>query len=208
MTEYKNNLYKNKEELINHLINANVNTKSKLTKMKHAELESLYNNLKPPVEKKKAKREVVIREFSDDDEDGVSDSDDEKEVDKKKPVEQVQPVQITPSLPVIVVEDKIKAPELKIPEKTSVIQYSVSELRKHIRGLFTVYNKDIKLIILDYKSNLIDQNTLIDDYNNLRDAFVELLNQFLNTQKKLSDSQYIYIDGLLERSASSVEKIL
>jgi hypothetical protein len=203
MTEYKN-----KEELINHLVKANVNTKSKLTKMKHAELESLYNNLKPvPVEKKKAKREVIIREFSDDDEDGVSESEDEKDV-AKKTIEQVQPVQVTPSLPVIVVEDKIKAPELKIPEKSSVIQYSVSELRKHIRGLFTGYNKDIKLIILDYKSNLIDQNTLIDDYNNLRDAFVESLNQFLNTQKKLSDAQYTYIDGLLERSASSVEKIL
>ena len=203
MTEYKN-----KEELINHLVKANVNTKSKLTKMKHAELQYLYNNLKPVPVEKKNKREVIVRNFSDDDEDGVSDSDDEKEVDKKKPVEQVQSVQITPSLPVIVVEDKIKAPELKIPEKSSVIQYSVSELRKYIRGLFTVYNKDIKLIIKDYQSNLIDQTVLVDDYNNLRDDFVESLNQFLNTQKKLSDSQYTYIDGLLERSASSVEKIL
>tara|TARA_R110001592_G_scaffold150885_1_gene376935 strand:+ start:2914 stop:3525 length:612 start_codon:yes stop_codon:yes gene_type:complete len=203
MTEYKN-----KEELINHLVKANVNTKSKLTKMKHAELQYLYNNLKPVPVEKKNKREVIVRNFSDDDEDGVSDSDDEKEVDKKKPVEQVQSVQITPSLPVIVVEDKIKAPELKIPEKSSVIQYSVSELRKYIRGLFTVYNKDIKLIIKDYQSNLIDQSVLVDDYNNLRDDFVESLNQFLNTQKKLSDSQYTYIDGLLERSASSVEKIL
>jgi len=202
MTEYKN-----KETLINELVKANVNTKSKLTKMKHAELECLYNNLKPPIEKK-TKREVVVRNFSDDEDDGVSESEDEKEVGKKTIVEEIQPVQPTPSLHVVVVEDKIKAPELKIPEKSSFVQYSVSELRKYIRGLFTVYNKDIKLIILDYKSNLIDQKTLIDDYNSVRDYFVESLNQFLNSQKKLSDSQYSYIDGLLERSASSVEKIL
>ena len=106
------------------------------------------------------------------------------------------------------VEEKIKGPELKIPEKSSVIQYSVSELRKHIRGLFTLYNKDIKLIINDYLSNLIDQSVLISDYNELRDSFVGELNQFLNTQKKLSDAQYTYIDNLLERSASSVEKVL
>lgn len=203
--------YKNKATLIKEILSGSKDyTKTQLNKLKVDDVRNIYNQLFPPAVKEPVKRhERVIRNFSDDE---ISESEEEEE-EKNKPTQQpvvtekavvtqaentIQPVQ----------QQRIETIPLKIPDKPKVKQLSVAELRKVIRTKFCQYNKNISLIVKEFQQNLINEQTLIDDYNLLRDDFVAELNDYLDTQKKISDVQYSYINSLLERAAAQVEKVL
>ena len=94
-----------------------------------------------------------------------------------------------------------------IPEQP-VKQLSVQSIRKHIRVRFSIYQKDLKLLAKDYNSSLISKEQLLSEFQEIRDDFMSDLESFLDTQKKLSVVQYNYINDLLDKSVSTIEKNL
>lgn len=203
--------YKNKATLIKEILSFSKDyKKNQLNKLKVDDVRNIYNQLFPPVVREPVKRhERVIRNFSDDE---ISESEEEKEEETKNAQQPVVQNPVVTEKPVVqqegVVQQHIQALPLKMPNKPKVKQLSVAELRKVIRTKFCQYNKNISLIVKEFQQNLINDTVLIDDYNLLRDDFVAELNDYLDTQKKISDVQYSYINSLLERAAAQVEKVL
>ena len=225
-----------KKELISQLDGKTSFSKSTLQKMTLGELKTLVGNDKP-VEKQKQKepvvikkdnkprrREPVLREFSD----SESEQEDEKEKDKKEEQEEqkdevVEPV-IQPVKPVSESKqrgrpskNKIKVPTLSVEKPREPTPHqspqekalTTSELRKVLRAeYFKSYENDVKEILCEYKQGDLTINQVISEYTLLRDDFLVKLNNFLDTQRKLSDTQLDYIDSLLQRVADRIESEL
>ena len=113
-------------------------------------------------------------------------------------------------------KNKIKAPVLSVekprdptpPQSPQQQQKTLttSELRKVLRSeYFKSYENDVKEILCDYKQGDLTVDSLVSEYTLLRDDFLIKLNNFLDTQRKLSDVQLDYIDSLLQRVADRVE---
>ena len=108
------------------------------------------------------------------------------------------------------VEHKIKKnTELKLDHiKEPAKQLTVQAIRKEIRNRFATYQKDLKLLAKDFQRSLISKEELSEDFQATRDEFVDNLEDWLDTQKKLSDVQYDYINDLLEKSVQIIEDSL
>lgn len=217
-----------KKELVSQLDGKTAFSKATLTKMTIGELKTLVGNDNPPVEKQKKqkepvvvakskprRREPVLREFSDSEEDEKEEKEEEHEKEEvvepeKEPVKPVveQRQRGRPS------KNKIKAPTLSVekprdptpPQSPQQKALTTSELRKVLRAeYFKAYENDVKEVLCEYKNNELTLNQVVDEYTLLRDDFLVKLNTFLDTQRKLSDVQLDYIDSLLQRVADRVE---
>jgi len=221
-----------KKELISQLDGKTNFSKSTLMKMTLGELKSLVGD--KPVEKQKKqkepvvvkkepakprRREPVLREFSD----SESEQEDKKEEHEDQKDEVVEPV-IQPVKPVSESKqrgkpskNKIKVPTLSVeqprdptpPQSPQQKALTTSELRKDLRTeYFKSYESDVKEILCEYKQGDLTIDSVVSEYTLLRDDFLIKLNQFLDTQRKLSDTQLDYIDSLLQRVADRVESEL
>jgi len=209
-----------------------------LKKMKVAEIQALYSgqsiqSVQQEEKKVKERPARIVRNFED-----ISDSeDDSEEVNVpinivqqvtqqvlKEPnnnIQQVvqQPIQVIQEQQQVVNQPNVEQPvkqskikkntELKLdhvkePEK----QLTVQGIRKEVRNRFALYNKDLKLLSKDFKHSLISKDELIAEFSQIRDQFCDELEDFLDTQKKLSDVQYDYINKFLEKSVSIIEDSL
>ena len=213
-----------KKELVKILEGKTSFSNATLSKMTIGELRSLVGgDEKKPVQKKQKepvvvvkdtkprRREPVLREFSDSEEE-------QDEVEQK--VEVVKP-EIQPVKEVVETKqrgrppkNKIKAPVLSIeapkqptpPPSPQEKPLSTSELRKVLRtDYFKGYEGDVKEVLCEYKQGDLTINQVVSEYTILRDDFIVKLNNFLDTQRKLSDTQLDYIDSLLQRVADRVE---
>ena len=213
-------------------------SKSTLQKMTLGELKSLVGNDKPVEKQQKEKdpvvvvkskprrREPVLREFSDsdDDEQEKPKEDEETEDDKNQETEKNQPENQTVK-PVSETKqrgrpcknkNKIKVPTLSVeaqkdtpPQSPQQKTLTTSELRKVLRSeYFKSYENDVKEVLCEYKQGDLTIDSVVSEYTLLRDEFLIKLNTFLDTQRKLSDTQLDYIDSLLQRVADRVESEL
>ena len=226
-----------KKELVNQLDGKTNFSKSTLMKMTLGELKSLVGDDKP-VEKQKQKkepvvvaktskprrREPVLREFSDSEEE----QDEQKEEQEKEQEQKEEVVEPEKEAEKPVVEqrqrgrpsnkNKIKAPKLSVeqaskevtpPQSPQPKTLTTSELRKVLRAdYFKGYEHDVKEVLCEYKQGDLTINQVVQEYTLLRDDFLVKLNNFLDTQRKLSDVQLDYIDSLLQRVADRVESEL
>lgn len=220
-----------KKELISQLDGKTSFSKSTLQKMTLGELKSLVGD--KPVEKQKKqnkepvvvakdnkprRREPVLREFSDSESEN-EDDEKQKEEQKEEQEEVVEP-ETQPVKPVVEPKqrgrpskNKIKVPTLSVeapkptpPQSPQEKTLTTSELRKVLRkDYFKDYENDVKEILCEYKQGDLTVDGLISEYKLLRDDFINRLNNFLDTQRKLSDTQLDYIDSLLQRVADRVE---
>ena len=217
-----------KKELVSQLDGKTNFSKTTLMKMTIGELKSLVGydkhveKQKEPVVVAKSKpprrREPVLREFSDSEEEQ-----DEQKVEVVEKEEVVEPEKEAvkhvsepkqrgrPSKPS---KNKIKAPKLSVekpkeptpPQSPQQKALTTSELRKVLRAeYFKSYENDVKEVLCEYKNNELTLNQVVQEYTLLRDDFLVKLNNFLDTQRKLSDTQLDYIDNLLQRVADRVE---
>jgi hypothetical protein len=206
-------------------------SKSTLQKMTLGELKTLVGNDKQKQKKepvvvaktsKPRRREPVLREFSDSEEE--KDEQDEQKVEVVEKEEVVEPEKEAEK-PVVEQrqrgrpsKNKIKTPKLSVeqaskevtpPQSPQQKALTTSELRKVLRAdYFKGYESDVKEILCEYKNNELTLNQVVQEYTLLRDDFLVKLNNFLDTQRKLSDVQLDYIDSLLQRVADRVESEL
>lgn len=218
-----------KKDLIKMLDGKTAFSNATLSKMTIGELKTLVGDDKPVEKQKKEpvivakskprRREPVLREFSDSEEDEKEEEEpEEKEPEKKqeKEVEVKQKQRVIPSKP-SKSKNKIKAPTLSVeapkeltpPPSPKLPALTTSELRKVLRAdYFKAYENDVKEVLCEYKNNELTLNQVVQEYTILRDDFLIKLNTFLDTQRKLSDTQLDYIDSLLQRVADRVESEL
>lgn len=225
-----------KEDMIKQILQRSGNTLkiTNLKKMKVADIKQIYSSgvqvVQQVEEKKQRERpQRVVRNFED-----ISDSEDEQEVkiNVVQPISQVTPPQVVEqpiinTQPVVQqqqqvvnqpqqvvqqpsVEHKIKKnTELKLDHiKEPPKQLTVQAIRKEIRNRFATYQKDLKLLSKDFQRSLISKEELTEDFQATRDDFVDDLESWLDTQKKLSDVQYDYINDLLDKSVQIIEDSL
>ena len=220
-----------KKELVKMLDGKTNFSKSTLSKMTLGELKTLVGDDKPVEKQKKEpvvvakskprRREPVLREFSDSEEE----KDEPNEPKEKEQKEEFVEPEKEDEKPVIETKqrgvhsknkNKIKAPVLSVekprdptpPQSPQQQQKTLttSELRKVLRSeYFKSYENDVKEILCDYKQGDLTVDSLVSEYTLLRDDFLIKLNNFLDTQRKLSDVQLDYIDSLLQRIADRVE---
>ena len=218
-----------KKELVKMLDGKTAFSNATLSKMTIGELKTLVGDDKPVEKQKKEpvivakskprRREPVLREFSDSEEDEKEEEEpEEKEPEKKqeKEIEVKQKQRVIPSKP-SKSKNKIKAPTLSVeapkeltpPPSPKLPALTTSELRKVLRAdYFKAYENDVKEVLCEYKNNELTLNQVVQEYTILRDDFLIKLNTFLDTQRKLSDTQLDYIDSLLQRVADRVESEL
>lgn len=218
-----------KKDLIKMLDGKTAFSNATLSKMTIGELKTLVGDDKPVEKQKKEpvivakskprRREPVLREFSDSEEDEKEEEEpEEKEPEKKqeKEIEVKQKQRVIPSKP-SKSKNKIKAPTLSVeapkeltpPPSPKLPALTTSELRKVLRAdYFKAYENDVKEVLCEYKNNELTLNQVVQEYTILRDDFLIKLNTFLDTQRKLSDTQLDYIDSLLQRVADRVESEL
>ena len=221
-----------KKDLIKMLDGKTAFSNATLSKMTIGELKTLVGDDKPVENKQKQKepvvvakskprrREPVLREFSDSEseQDENPDEPEEEEPEKKqeKEIEVKQKQRVIPSKP-SKSKNKIKAPTLSVeapkeltpPPSPKLPALTTSELRKVLRAdYFKAYENDVKEVLCEYKNNELTLNQVVQEYTILRDDFLIKLNTFLDTQRKLSDTQLDYIDSLLQRVADRVESEL
>jgi len=132
----------------------------------------------------------------------------------------VQPVPVVPQvvpqeveLPVVQPVKKSKkvvnSRELDVKNlKLPVKQLSNTELKKEIRIMFSVYQKDLKLLTRDFKADLIDENELLQEFNEIKNKHLDNINEVLDTQKRVSEKLYDYINNLLDVSVENIERQL
>ena len=225
-----------KKDLISQLDGKTNFSKSTLSKMTIGELKTLVGDDKP-VEKQKQKkepvvvaktskprrREPVLREFSDSEEE----QDEQKEEQEKEQEQKDEFIEPEKEAVKPVVEqrqrgrpskNKIKTPKLSVeqaskevtpPQSPQPKTLTTSELRKVLRAdYFKCYEHDVKEVLCEYKQGDLTINQVVQEYTLLRDDFLVKLNSFLDTQRKLSDVQLDYIDSLLQRVADRVESEL
>ena len=220
-----------KKDLIKMLDGKTNFSKSTLSKMTLGELKTLVGDDKAVEKQKKEpvvvakskprRREPVLREFSDSEEE----KDEPNEPKEKEQKEEFVEPEKEDEKPVIETKqrgvhsknkNKIKAPVLSVekprdptpPQSPQQQQKTLttSELRKVLRSeYFKSYENDVKEILCDYKQGDLTVDSLVSEYTLLRDDFLIKLNNFLDTQRKLSDVQLDYIDSLLQRIADRVE---
>ena len=220
-----------KKDLIKMLDGKTNFSKSTLSKMTLGELKTLVGDDKAVEKQKKEpvvvakskprRREPVLREFSDSEEE----KDEPNEPKEKEQKEEFVEPEKEDEKPVIETKqrgvhsknkNKIKAPVLSVekprdptpPQSPQQQQKTLttSELRKVLRSeYFKSYENDVKEILCDYKQGDLTVDSLVSEYTLLRDDFLIKLNNFLDTQRKLSDVQLDYIDSLLQRVADRVE---
>ena len=219
-----------KKELVKMLDGKTHFSNATLTKMTLGELKSLVGDDKPVEKQKKEpdivaksskprRREPVLREFSDSEPDEQDEQKDEQKDEPDEPEkEPVKPVveqrqRGRPSKS----KNKIKAPTLSVekqrdptpPQSPQQKALTTSELRKVLRAeYFKSYENDVKEVLFEYKQGDLTINQVVQEYTLLRDDFLIKLNNFLDTQRKLSDVQLDYIDSLLQRIADRVESEL
>ena len=227
-----------KKDLISQLDGKTNFSKSTLSKMTLGELKSLVGDDKAVEKQKKQKepvvvvaktkprrREPVLREFSDSEQDEKPDEQKEEQEKEQEQKEEVVEPEKEAEKPVVEQhqrgrpsnKNKIKAPKLSVekqrdptpPQSPQPKTLTTSELRKVLRAdYFKGYESDVKEILLEYKQGDLTIDSVVSEYTLLRDDFLVKLNNFLDTQRKLSDVQLDYIDSLLQRVADRVESEL
>ena len=223
-----------KKDLIKMLDGKTAFSNATLSKMTIGELKTLVGDDKPVEKQKKEpvivakskprRREPVLREFSDseeekdeqDEKEEVVEPEQEPEKKQEKEIEVKQKQRVIPSKP-SKSKNKIKAPTLSVeapkeltpPPSPKLPALTTSELRKVLRAdYFKAYENDVKEVLCEHKNNELTLNQVVQEYTILRDDFLIKLNTFLDTQRKLSDTQLDYIDSLLQRVADRVESEL
>lgn len=228
----------NKKDMINHILqNTQEYTKKYLNGEKVDVVKNIYSKLTKfnslelqpqQQEQQVVKRERVPRILRELD---ISESDTEEVVPQVvQELVQPQPVPVQPvPQPVVqpqqpVVQELVQPVVQSVKKSKKIInnarsldiktlnlpvkQLSNTELKKEIRILFASYQKDLKLLVRDFKSDLIDDNELLQEFNEYKDKHLDNINNLLDTQRKISENLYEYINNLLDVSVENVERQL
>ena len=191
-------------------------SKTKLQKLTIEELKSII--LSPQNVPERIRPERILRELDDL---SSSEGDDEKSDEKSdEQPQQEQPQQQSQQQQQEEEEEEeevrinkipkrqINCREIILPENEKVKKLSISEIKKVLRKMFSVYNKDLKLLCKDYKKDVINQEEFIKDFENVKNEYIIDLEEFLMLQPKVSDKIYDYVDNALESACKIIESCL
>ena len=170
-----------KKNLIERLINIDDKLlKYKLNKLKKVDLISLIERL----ESKK-----LFEDLSDDE-------DDEEKVEEK--VDEKVEEEVLPTTTYESVETEEIKPVIKLDKLN----------RKELKDLYlTDFNMEIRQIIIDFENEMILVDELILDYQYILGILINDLNNYIGNLN-LSDTDYDYVDALIQIQSKKIQKFL
>jgi hypothetical protein len=199
-------------------------SKAKLQKMNVEELTNIIKNVQVTSSEQKVRPERILREL-----DNLSSSEEDDEVvDEQQPQSQQPQPQPQPQKQQQEEEEeeededddeeeeakpkpkeqKINCRNITLPENEKVKKLSVTEIKKVLRKMFSVYNKDLKLLCKDYKKDVITQEEFLKDFDNVKNEYISELEEFIDSQPKVSDKVYEYVNNALESACKIIEDAL